>query len=33
MMKYHPDKAGDSEENNIIAQLLNDAYFELKEKF
>jgi hypothetical protein len=33
MMKYHPDKAGDTEENKVIAQLLNDTYFELKEKF
>jgi len=33
MMTHHPDKAGDTEENNIIAQLLNDTYFELKEKF
>ena len=33
MMKYHPDRAGDTEENKVIAQLLNDTYFELKEKF
>jgi hypothetical protein len=33
MMQYHPDKAGDSEENKTIAQMLNDTYFELKEKF
>lgn len=33
MLKYHPDKAGDTPENNIIAQLLNDTYFELKTKF
>lgn len=33
MMQYHPDKAGDTEENKLIAQMLNDAYFELKEKF
>jgi hypothetical protein len=33
MMKYHPDRAGDTDENKVIAQLLNDTYFELKEKF
>ena len=33
MMKYHPDKAGDTEENKLVSQLLNDTYFELKEKF
>lgn len=33
MMRYHPDVAGETEENHLIAQLLNDTYFELKTKF
>jgi DnaJ-domain-containing protein 1 len=32
MMIHHPDKAGDTDENKIIAQYINDVYFELKEK-
>jgi hypothetical protein len=30
MMKYHPDICGDTEENKIISQLINDTYFKLK---
>jgi len=30
---YHPDKAGDTEENKTISQLLNDTYFKLLKKF
>jgi len=30
---YHPDKAGDTEENKTISQLINDTYFKLKKKF
>jgi hypothetical protein len=30
MMKFHPDICGDTEENKIIAQLINDTYFKLK---
>jgi len=33
MKQYHPDVAGDTEENRIISQLLNDTYFDLKAKF
>ncbi len=33
MMIYHPDIAGDSNENKTMAQLINDTYFELKLKF
>jgi hypothetical protein len=33
MMRYHPDVAGETEENHLIAQLLNDTYFELRTKF
>ena len=33
MFIYHPDKAGDTEENKIMAQLLNDLYFKLKDTF
>ena len=29
---HHPDKAGDTEENKIIAQAINDTYFKLKSK-
>ena len=32
MMAYHPDRNGDTEENKTISQVLNDVYFELKEK-
>lgn len=32
MFKYHPDKAGDTEENKVIAQLINNTYFNLKTK-
>lgn len=30
MNAYHPDKAGESEENKTIAQMINEAYFNLK---
>lgn len=30
MSIYHPDKAGDTEQNKIIAQYINDTYFKLK---
>ena len=33
MFIYHPDVAGESDENHLIAQLLNNTYFELKDKF
>jgi len=33
MMLHHPDKAGDTEENKIIAQAINDTYFKLKDQF
>lgn len=33
MKQYHPDKAGDTLQNKQIAQLLNDVYFDLKERF
>lgn len=33
MKKYHPDIAGDTDENKTISQLLNDTYFDLKNKF
>jgi hypothetical protein len=33
MLKWHPDRAGDTPENKTIAQLINDTYFKLKVKF
>lgn len=32
MFIYHPDVAGDTEDNKVISQLLNDTYFLLKSK-
>lgn len=31
--QYHPDIKGNTEENKIISQLINDTYFKLKAKF
>lgn len=33
MKQYHPDVNGNTEENNMISQMLNDTYFDLKEKY
>jgi len=33
MKRYHPDIAGNTVENKIASQLLNDTYFEMKKKF
>lgn len=33
MIKFHPDKAGDTEYNKTISQLINETYFKLKNKF
>lgn len=30
MNLYHPDKAGDTEENKTISQIINNTYFKLK---
>ena len=30
MNEYHPDKAGDTDENKTIAQMINEAYINLQ---
>ena len=32
MMKYHPDRNGDTLENKTVSQLLNDTYHDIKER-